>query len=261
MTTMSFLDLDEAFRRKKKAVLIIGAVLVVLLGATLLIGQAGSPGGPETPLPSAVAVHTTPPPATITPPTATPTVTSSPMPIDMPTSTPTDTASPTSTPSQPYTPTRPPSPTPVPPTPSPSPTPRPPTPTLLPSPTIQWPTPTPTVTPVSRPLPLIISPVDGSELPGDSLTVQGTAEPGTTIKVYAGDTLVGEAAVDGAGNWSLVPEERLVAGDHSIVAIDVATGATSAPITFTLLHAWLPVSGDEQPHFPWHADPSTERSP
>jgi hypothetical protein len=80
--------------------------------------------------------------------------------------------------------------------------------------------------------------------------VQGTAEPGTTVKVYAGDTLVGEAAVDEAGNWSLVPAERLAAGDHSIVAVDLATGATSAPVTFMLLQAWLPVSGDEQPHFP-----------
>jgi hypothetical protein len=61
MTAMSFLDLDEAFRRKKKTVLIIGAVLVVLLGGALLIGQAGGPGGAKTPSPSAVAVRTTPP--------------------------------------------------------------------------------------------------------------------------------------------------------------------------------------------------------
>jgi len=80
--------------------------------------------------------------------------------------------------------------------------------------------------------------------------MDGTAEPGTTVKVYEGVTSLGKALADEGGKWSLVPLEQLPAGDHTIVAVDVATDAISASVTFTLLQAWLPISGDEQPHCP-----------
>jgi hypothetical protein len=85
--------------------------------------------------------------------------------------------------------------------------------------------------------------VDGSELPGEALTVEGTAGPGATVEVRAGDTSWGEVQVDAGGSWSLVPVERLSAGDHTIVAVDVATNQTSSPVTFTLVEALLPVTG------------------
>jgi len=238
MTAESF-DLDEAYRRKKKAVLVIVALLVILLGGTLLVGLAVGPPGVGTPSPSAVAAITTPPAATATLLPATPTGTSPPTPSATPTPGPTDTARPPSPTIQ--TPTL---------TPSPSPTPQSPTPTPSLSPTPPPPTPTATITPAPPRVPVIENPLDGSELPGLALIVQGTADPGATVRVYADEILVGEALADEAGNWSLVPVEQLAAGEQRIVAVDVATGATSTAVTFTLLQAWLPVSGDEGPFPP-----------
>jgi hypothetical protein len=63
------------------------------------------------------------------------------------------------------------------------------------------------------------------------------------VTVYTGDISLGEASVDDGGNWSLVPIERLSAGDHTIFAEDTATGQTSVPITFTLVEALLPITG------------------
>lgn len=73
--------------------------------------------------------------------------------------------------------------------------------------------------------------------------MDGTAEPGITVRVEEGDSPLGEAPVDEHGNWVLVPTELLPAGDHTIVAVDVNTGDVSEPVTFTLLEALLPVTG------------------
>jgi len=221
---------DEAYQKKKKSVVVIGAVLAILLGGMLIVGRACGLTVTETPSPTVIAVITTLPPPTTASPTATPTETL------LPTATPapTDTAPPPTATPQPPTPTLPPSPTPKPFTPTPS-----------PSPTPQPATPTPTATPTTPHPPVIENPADGSELPSEELKVDGTAEPGTTVRVYKDDTSLGEAPVDEGGNWLLVPTERLSASDHTIVAVDVATGETSAPVTFTLLAAWLPITGSE----------------
>lgn len=246
----------EVYQKKKKTIVVIGAVLVVLLGGTLIIGQPGGLIETETPSPSAVAVITTAPPPTSTatsqptathtsiPPAVTPTETL-PGATSTPTPTPTDTTSP-STPTPTATDTVPP-PTP---TPSPSPTPEPPTPTPSPSPT-----PTPTATPLPSVVPVIEHPLDGSELPAEGLVVQGTAAPGTTVRVYEGDVSLGEAQVNEAGNWSLVPVEQLDVGDHTIVAVDIVTGATSLPVTFTVVESLLPITGDQGIPVPSHRQP------
>ena len=99
-------------------------------------------------------------------------------------------------------------------------------------------------------VPVIENPVDGSELPQESLNVEGTAEPNTTVEVYEDDAALGQAAVNEAGNWVLVPAEQLDAGEHTIIAVDVATGATSSPVTFTLVETLLPITGGEPARFP-----------
>lgn len=227
---------DEAYQKKKKSVVVIGAILVMLLGGALIIGQACGLTVTETPSPTVIAVVTTLAPPTTAPPTAT--ATETPLPTITPVVSPTV---------EPPTPTPPPTITPQPPTPTlpPSPTPKPSTPTPSPSPTPPPATPTPTATPTTPHPPVIENPADGSELPSEGLKVDGTAEPGTTVRVYKDDTSLGEAPVDEGGNWSLVPTEQLSASDHTIVAVDVATGETSAPVTFTLLAAWLPITGSE----------------
>ena len=63
---------DEAFQRRKKTIVIIGAVLVILLGGILITGQtSGLLSRVKTPSPTIVAVITTLPPTTTAPPTAT----------------------------------------------------------------------------------------------------------------------------------------------------------------------------------------------
>jgi len=252
---------DEAYK-KKKVVVVLCAVLLILLCMALGIGYRGGLIGIATPSPTAIAVVTTPPPATTAQPTATPTQTPLPSLIVTPTPVPTDTASPPTATTRPSTPTSPPSPTLAPPTPTPtvtptapprsltptvppSATPVPPTPTpsLSPTPT---PTPTPTVTPTAPRPPVIQNPADGSELPGEELKVDGTAQPGTTVEVYTDDTSLGKALADESGNWSLVPDERLPAGDHTIVAVDTGTNQTSLPVTFTLVETLLPVTGADK---------------
>ena len=80
--------------------------------------------------------------------------------------------------------------------------------------------------------------------------MEGTAEPNTTVEVYEDDAALGQAAVNEAGNWVLVPAEQLDAGEHTIVAVDVATGATSSPVTFTLVETLLPITGGEPARLP-----------
>lgn len=223
----------ETFQKKKKTVIIIGTILVILLGGALIVGQAADFGGKETIPPSVVAAvtRTTQPVApTIMPPTATPTDTvRATRPIA---ATPTFTASATKPPSPTATP-RPPTPTS-----SPSPTPRP--------PTVRATQPVAPTAAIPRP-PVITEPLENSELPGEDLTVSGTAEPDTTVQVYEGDVVWGEATVDKAGNWSLRPTKPLAAGEHSIVAVDVTTGTNSAPVTFKLIGALLPITGSQTP--------------
>jgi len=91
-----------------------------------------------------------------------------------------------------------------------------------------------------------VNPADGSQVPSDALTVAGTAAPGSTVAVYEGNTSLGRVTADEAGNWSLIPAQQLAAGEHTIVALDVATEESSLPVTFTLLQAWLPITGDQQ---------------
>ncbi|MHA7845482.1 Ig-like domain-containing protein [Serratia sp. D1N4] len=61
-------------------------------------------------------------------------------------------------------------------------------------------------------------------------TFNGSAEPGSTIKVYDNDKLLGSVVTDNNGAWSFTPTTPLVEGEHSITttATDTA-GNTSAP--------------------------------
>ncbi|MHA7847653.1 Ig-like domain-containing protein [Serratia sp. D1N4] len=61
-------------------------------------------------------------------------------------------------------------------------------------------------------------------------TFNGSAEPGSTIKVYDNNKLLGSVTADNNGAWSFTPTTPLVEGEHSITttATDKA-GNTSAP--------------------------------
>jgi VCBS repeat-containing protein len=67
--------------------------------------------------------------------------------------------------------------------------------------------------------------------------LSGTAEPGSTVTVRDGDTILGTATVGSNGTWSFT-SPTLTEGGHSITATvtDAAgnVGPTSSPITFTV---------------------------
>ncbi|TKD61453.1 BapA prefix-like domain-containing protein, partial [Cobetia marina] len=78
-------------------------------------------------------------------------------------------------------------------------------------------------------------PVTGELNSGDStndqtLTLSGTAEAGSSVSVYDGDTLLETVEADAVGNWNLELSEPLTEGEHSLSAIATDTsGNVSAP--------------------------------
>lgn len=50
--------------------------------------------------------------------------------------------------------------------------------------------------------------------PTGTAVIAGRAEPGSTVKVRDGDTIIGEATVDARGEWVLVPDRPIGAGDR-----------------------------------------------
>ncbi|WP_344029113.1 Ig-like domain-containing protein [Leucobacter iarius] len=58
-------------------------------------------------------------------------------------------------------------------------------------------------------------------------TITGTGQPGATITVKEGDTVLGTTTVGADGKWSLTPEQDLAEGKHTIVAEQDADGQKS----------------------------------
>ena len=218
-TRLLFSEEDEV-RKKKTLILVLVFLLIpLLLGLYAATGPEGGliAGATLTALPSPSAVTTAVPPAPSSTATATPSATA----------TAKATATPLSTP------------TPV-----------------LPEPTATStavsvalePTPTPTIVPTATlAAPVITTPLDGSVLKDDRLTIAGTAPPNTTVQVYDDESLVGTAAADAQGDWALVADAPLEPGEHTVTAVasDDAerTSAPSVAVTFTVAIEHLPVTG------------------
>ena len=80
--------------------------------------------------------------------------------------------------------------------------------------------------------------VVGDHITSDNtLTLAGTTEAGSVVKVYDGATLLGSATADGSGNWSYTTA-ALANGGHSLTATatDVAgnTSAVSSVLSVTI---------------------------
>ncbi len=60
--------------------------------------------------------------------------------------------------------------------------------------------------------------VSAVELEGDKIFVAGTARPGSTVRIYADDLLIGELKVDADGNFVVDGKMTLSVGDHTIRA-------------------------------------------
>ncbi|MGU0056346.1 Ig-like domain-containing protein [Enterobacter hormaechei] len=58
--------------------------------------------------------------------------------------------------------------------------------------------------------------------------MNGTGEPGTTITLYSGTTVLGTALVSANGQWSITLETALPDGGHVLTATAVDARITSA---------------------------------
>ncbi|UXN09434.1 Ig-like domain-containing protein [Bartonella sp. HY328] len=103
-----------------------------------------------------------------------------------------------------------------------------------------------TLAPSTPTTPLVMDntePHVGPILPGSSTNetqpeFSGTGEPGSTITIKDGDTIIGTTTVDSNGNWSVKPDAPLPEGNHSITVTETDTAGNesspSAPIDFTV---------------------------
>lgn len=90
--------------------------------------------------------------------------------------------------------------------------------------------------------PTIVGPVEGDNIvnaaeAADGVTVSGTAEPGTTVRVSWGDTTLPPVNVDANGNWTAVfaPGQVPGNGNHTVSATAIdAAGNSSAPAQLTV---------------------------
>lgn len=123
-------------------------------------------------------------------------------------------------------------------TPIPEPTPTPePTSTLIPE---------PTATPEPVPVAVVIeTPAAGQNPP----ELSGTGPAGTTIRIFDGDTLLGEVVAGADGTWTFTPADSLATGEHTLKAIAVdkagAEIGASEPLAITVGPGVLPVTGGE----------------
>ena len=76
---------------------------------------------------------------------------------------------------------------------------------------------------------------------GGSIRFSGTAEPGTTVRVYVNDSHVGDAQADAQGRWTLAPQGLVEVGRHRLRLDQVAAaGAVAARIEVPFQRDQLP---------------------
>ena len=61
--------------------------------------------------------------------------------------------------------------------------------------------------------------------------ISGTAEPGSTIRLYDGTSLVGTAIVNANGSWTITPSAPLADGGHTFTATTTDAAGNSSPLS------------------------------
>ncbi|MFM2148172.1 MAG: hypothetical protein RLZZ187_478 [Pseudomonadota bacterium] len=76
---------------------------------------------------------------------------------------------------------------------------------------------------------------------GGAIRFSGTAEPGTTVRLYVNDRHVGDAQADAQGRWTLAPQGLVEVGRHRLRLDQVAAaGAVAARIEVPFQRDQLP---------------------
>ncbi|HEM6741516.1 TPA: BapA prefix-like domain-containing protein [Citrobacter farmeri] len=88
--------------------------------------------------------------------------------------------------------------------------------------------------------PFITSPGSPAATNQPELPISGTGEPGSTITLSNGSTVIGTAEVDSAGNWTIVPDSPLTEGNYTLTATATdPAGNVSAPSAAVTLNVDL----------------------
>lgn len=87
-------------------------------------------------------------------------------------------------------------------------------------------------------VPIINGPSNGSKTANQRPPINGTAEPGTTVTVKEGNTVICTAVVDAAGRWSCTPSSNLSYGQHTITATSVDEAGNTSPAATTTFRVY-----------------------
>ncbi|MFJ3458459.1 BapA/Bap/LapF family large adhesin [Scandinavium goeteborgense] len=88
---------------------------------------------------------------------------------------------------------------------------------------------TPTILQVMDDVTGIVGAINSGDTTNDSQpTLSGKAEAGSTVQVYENGNLLGNAIIDGSGNWSFTPGSPLGEGSHQFVVKSTDAGGNSS---------------------------------
>jgi large repetitive protein len=90
-----------------------------------------------------------------------------------------------------------------------------------------------TIDTVAPAAPVVTAPANGSSTTNTKPPISGTAEAGSTVKVYVDGILIGTTTADGSGNWSYTPSTDLTYGAHAVNATATDAAGNVSPSSNT----------------------------
>ena len=95
--------------------------------------------------------------------------------------------------------------------------------------------------------PTVVTPENGDTIHTVQPLFAGTAAPNSKVRLYDGDQVMGEAAVDSDGRWTFRPTAPLAEGEHTItvapLSADGSEGAAKDTVTITIASGLGSASG------------------
>jgi hypothetical protein len=92
--------------------------------------------------------------------------------------------------------------------------------------------------PVAGAAPVVITPENGDTINTVQPLFAGTSAPNSQVRLYDGDKVLGDSAVDSDGRWTFRPTAPLAEGEHTIAVVpmnaDGSEGAAKDTVTITI---------------------------